>query len=56
MTEVLSDTVKESILSGIPMKRLGEAEEVANACVFLGSDLSTYVSGQTLNVCGAMST
>lgn len=56
MTEGLSDAVKESILSGIPMKRLGEAEEVANACVFLGSDLSTYVSGQTLNVCGAMST
>ena len=56
MTEVLNDKVKAAILSNIPMKRLGQGEEVANAVLFLASDLSTYVSGQTLNVCGAMTT
>jgi len=56
MTEVLDDKVRDSMLSGIPLGRLGKAEEVADACVFLASDLSTYVSGQVLSVCGAMNT
>ena len=37
------------------MKRMGSAEEVANTALFLASDLSTYVSGQVISVCGAMS-
>ncbi len=41
-------------LAGIPLKRLGTGAEVADACLFLGSDLSSYVSGQTLSVCGAL--
>ncbi len=56
MTEVLDDKVRDSMLAGIPLGRLGKAEEVADACVFLASDLSTYVSGQVLSVCGAMNT
>ncbi len=55
MTNVLSDELKKSILEKIPMKRMGHAEEVANTALFLASDLSTYVSGQVISVCGAMS-
>ena len=54
MTENLDEKTRESYLSGIPLKRLGTSEEVANACLFLASDLSSYVSGQTLSVCGAL--
>ncbi len=54
MTEVLNEDLKKSILEKIPMKRMGTAEEVANAALFLASDLSTYVSGQVMSVCGAM--
>ncbi|HFA50648.1 MAG TPA: 3-oxoacyl-[acyl-carrier-protein] reductase [Bacteroidetes bacterium] len=55
MTEALDEKTKENYFSNIPMKRFGTGKEVADACVFLGSDLSTYVSGQTLSVCGALS-
>jgi 3-oxoacyl-[acyl-carrier protein] reductase len=54
MTETLDDKTKETFLAGIPLKRLGTGAEVADACLFLGSDLSSYVSGQTLSVCGAL--
>ncbi len=54
MTNVLSEELKKSILEKIPMGRMGIADEVANAAVFLASDLSTYVSGQVLSVCGGM--
>lgn len=54
MTGVLSDEVKKNILAQIPMKRMGSAEEVANTALFLASDLSAYVSGQVISVCGAM--
>jgi 3-oxoacyl-[acyl-carrier protein] reductase len=56
MTDALDEKVKESYLSNIPMKRLGRAEEVADVCVFLGSDLSSYLSGQVISVCGALNT
>lgn len=56
MTEELGeDTIKEW-LKGVPLGRPGTPEDVANAVLFLASDLSTYVSGQTINVCGAMLT
>jgi len=55
MTGVLGEDIKNSILSRIPMKRMGHAEEVADAALFLASDLSTYVSGQVISVCGGMS-
>lgn len=54
MTEQLNDKVKEGFLAGIPMKRLGQGEEVADVCVFLASDMSAYVSGQTISVCGGL--
>lgn len=49
------DTIKEW-RAGIPLKRGGTPEDVANACVFLGSDLSAYITGQTINVDGGMLT
>lgn len=56
MTEQLDEKTRESYLAGIPMKRFGQTEEVANTVLFLSSDMSSYVSGQVLSVCGAMNT
>jgi 3-oxoacyl-[acyl-carrier protein] reductase len=56
MTDALDEKTKEVYLANIPLKRLGRSEEVADVCVFLGSDLSTYVSGQTISVCGGLNT
>lgn len=54
MTDELDDKTRDAFLASIPLKRLGEAKDVADACVFLGSDMSSYISGQTLSVCGAL--
>ena len=54
MTEVLDPKVVEGWEAGIPLKRAGETDDVANACVFLASDLSTYITGQVLAVDGGM--
>jgi 3-oxoacyl-[acyl-carrier protein] reductase len=54
MTETLDENVKKGWLDTIPLKRGGTTEDVANACVFLASDMSTYITGQTLSVCGGM--
>ncbi len=54
MTEVLDPKVVAGWEQAIPLKRAGEPEDVANACVFLASDLSAYVNGQVLPVCGGM--
>lgn len=54
MTDSLDEKTKEAYFANIPMKRFGKGTEVADACVFLGSDLSSYVSGQTISVCGAL--
>ncbi|NOU17969.1 MAG: 3-oxoacyl-[acyl-carrier-protein] reductase [Bacteroidales bacterium] len=56
MTHQLPDDVRNEWVKKIPLQRGGTPEDVANACIFLGSDLSSYVSGQVLNVCGAMNT
>ena len=56
MTGVLDEKTVQSWRDGIPMKRGGQPEEVANACVFLGSDMSSYISGQVIQVDGAMLT
>jgi len=56
MTGVLDPKVKEEWEKGIPLRRAGKAEEVADAVVFLASDMSTYISGQVLQVCGGMLT
>lgn len=54
MTEVLDDKTKAGFMAGIPLKRLGKADEVANTCAYLGSDMSTYVTGQVISVCGGL--
>ncbi|GAB2989963.1 3-oxoacyl-[acyl-carrier-protein] reductase [uncultured Cyclobacterium sp.] len=56
MTAVLDEKTVQGWRDAIPMKRGGSPEDVADACVFLGSDMSTYISGQTLEVNGAMNT
>ena len=54
MTKVLSDDVKESTLANIPKKSYGKPEDVANAVAFLVSDMSSYITGQVINVDGGM--
>ena len=56
MTEKLDPATVQGWRDTIPLKRGGSPEDVANACVFLASDMSSYVTGQTLNVCGGMIT
>ncbi len=56
MTASLDEAVVQGWRDGIPMKRGGTPEDVANTCVFLAGDLSAYVTGQTINVCGGMLT
>ncbi len=54
MTGALSEEVREEWASKIPLKRGGTPEDIAEVCVFLGSDMSKYVTGQTIHVCGGM--
>jgi 3-oxoacyl-[acyl-carrier protein] reductase len=54
MTETLSEEAKAGLLSQIPLSRFGEASEIADACVFLASDRSRFVTGQVLRVDGGM--
>ena len=56
MTDELDEKTKEKFLDSIPLKRLGTGNEVANACLYLASDLSEYVTGQIISVCGGLNT
>lgn len=56
MTLALDEKTVQGWREGIPLKRGGQPEDVANACVFLASDMSTYITGQVLNVDGGMLT
>lgn len=56
MTAKLPDDVRKNWVNAIPLKRAGTPDDVANAAVFLASELSAYVSGQVISVCGAMNT
>ncbi len=56
MTAALDQKVIEEWRNDVPLKRGGMPEDVANACVFLGSDMSAYITGQVLNVCGGLLT
>jgi 3-oxoacyl-[acyl-carrier protein] reductase len=56
MTGELNEAAIEEWKKAIPLKRGGEASEVADVCLFLGSDLSTYVTGQTIHVNGGLYT
>ena len=54
MTSVLGEDIKENINSQIPMRRMGSSREIANVVYFLGSDESSYITGQVINVDGGM--
>jgi 3-oxoacyl-[acyl-carrier protein] reductase len=54
MTDELDEQTRDAYLANIPLKRFGQGQEIADACVYLGSDMSSYVSGQVLSVCGGL--
>ena len=54
MTDKIDDKFKDMITAKIPSERLGEPEDVANAVLFLASDLSNYINGETLHVNGGL--
>ena len=54
MTAVVPEKAKDAMLQSIPVKRAGKPEDVANAVLFLASDMSSYITGQVLNVDGGM--
>jgi 3-oxoacyl-[acyl-carrier protein] reductase len=54
MTHGLTEEQRKVYETNIPLKRLGSGDDVANACIFLGSDMSTYITGQVLSVCGGL--
>ena len=54
MTAAMTDKAKEATLAGIPLKRMGQPEDVANAVLFLASDYASYITGQIVNVDGGM--
>jgi 3-oxoacyl-[acyl-carrier protein] reductase len=56
MTAKLNEDVVKGWRESIPLKRGGSTEDVANACLFFASDMSAYVTGQVMNVCGGMLT
>jgi 3-oxoacyl-[acyl-carrier protein] reductase len=56
MTNDLSHELVQKWIEGIPLKRGGKPEDVANLCLFLSSDLSSFITGQVINVDGGMLT
>jgi len=54
MTAALKDEVKDAIMAGIPLKRVGNPEDIAEAVAFLASDKASYITGQILSVDGGM--
>jgi len=54
MTAVLKEDLKKAMIDGVPLKRGGKPEDIANAALFLGSDMSTYITGQVIGVDGGM--
>ena len=55
MTAVLSDKSKDAILSGVPLGRMGSADDIASAVAFLAGDEASYITGQVLSVDGGLS-
>jgi 3-oxoacyl-[acyl-carrier protein] reductase len=56
MTGELDENTRKAFLSNVPLGRLGQAEEVARLAAFLASDQSSYITGQTISICGGLNT
>lgn len=56
MTHELDEKTQKAYTDSIPLKRFGQGSDVANLCSFLGSDMSNYITGQVLSICGGMNT
>ena len=56
MTKALNDDQVNDWAENIPLKRTGQVDDIANTSLFLASDMSAYVTGQVINVCGGMLT
>jgi 3-oxoacyl-[acyl-carrier protein] reductase len=56
MTNSLSEEIRKDWINDIPLKRPGTTEDVANTALFLASDLSEYITGQVISVCGGLHT
>jgi 3-oxoacyl-[acyl-carrier protein] reductase len=54
MTDQLSDNIKEQVINAIPMKKMGETQDVANLAVFLASPYSDYITGEVIKVDGGL--
>ena len=54
MTDAMPEKAREAALASIPMKRAGEAEDIANTAAFLASDLASYITGEVIKVDGGM--
>lgn len=56
MTDALTEEQQKAYTDNIPLKRLGTGKDIADLCVFLGSDMSTYITGQSISICGGLNT
>ena len=56
MTGALDQEVIKKWIENIPLKRAGTTDDIANTCLYLSTDMSSYVTGQVLSVCGGMLT
>ena len=54
ITAKLPDEIKADWMKKIPLRRGGTPEDIANVCTFLASDMSSYVNGQVISICGGM--
>ena len=54
MTQAMGDAAKEAVISQIPLKRVGQPKDIAEAVAFLASDKASYITGQVISVDGGM--
>ncbi len=54
MTDALDEKTRDAYLANVPLKRFGKVEEVAELCAYLASDQASYITGQTISICGGL--